>query len=146
MWRLSLSIAREGAYMTSITFNSLTLDKIYCSDQHHCVNAVIERSSSSPGQHATLNRRDKFLPSNSPFSFNMQLPTSAASETSVSVTKLFSALYNPPASTIRISGGLGGDSPTVSAPSIHCQTLRTLELVKYVLRCEISGPSKLQNQ
>lgn len=47
---------------------------------------------------------------------------------------------------IRITGGLGADSTTASAHSIHCQILRILKLVNYVLRCEISGPSKLQNQ
>lgn len=76
----------------------------------------------------------------------MQLSTSAASETNASLKKVFPALYNPPASMIGITGGLGADSPTVSAHSIHCETLRTLKLGKYVLRCEISGPSKLQHQ
>lgn len=47
---------------------------------------------------------------------------------------------------IRITGGLAADYPTASAHSIHCQTLRILKLVNYVLRCEISGPNKLQNQ
>jgi len=59
---------------------------------------------------------------------------SFGSKTSVSFTKVFSALYNPPASTTRISGGLETDSPTVSAHGIHCQTLRTLKLVKFLLR------------
>lgn len=103
-------------------------------------------SSSSLVQHTTLYKRDKLISSNSPSSFNIQLSTSAASETSVSLTKVFSVLYNPPASMIRITGGLGADSPTASAHSIHCQTLRILKSVNYVLRCEISGPNKLQNQ
>ena len=86
IWRgFSLSTARERAYVTSITSNSLTLGEIYWSDQHHCANSVmqmIERSSSSPGQHETLYRRDKLLSSNCLHLHSACSSTSAARQVS----------------------------------------------------------------
>lgn len=136
--RLSLSTVREGAYRTR---NSLTLGKIYWWDQHHCANyeMQIERTSSTPGQHATLYKRDKLLSSDCVFphsTWSFHLPYNGP------LCPLQLTIYN--SSMTRITDGLGVNSPSTSAHNIHCQTLRTL--VKYVLQSEISGPSKLQHR